>query len=540
MKPLILLLSLTILNMHLPAADADPALTPLPTRPIKVDGAIDDDEWRGAPEIALTDNEGSPLTHTAIKAAHDGPVLLLALRHDRVQAIQSARITLSAADRTCRIVLTPQDLAFPILAIERRAGDKRVDDDSPPRMTLGIRYPEGRFPRELGVDRLWAFGGVTPPATIGIGSSLAPLFREPVAHTESYGGGQQFAWTDPEAKPSREYKLEGASRIVEFDRAAREGWRAAIDRLDRGDASGALTVLLTLAEQSPRQAMPRRMAARLSERMDHRGQALDLIEGAVARRGPLPVLIDREADLRYAVGDFDGCLATIERLPEDERRGTNVRLLRIRCLFAAERFDDTLEALDRLEEADDIPATERIELRRRIAQLRTAVERLQDAMPEEKRRRRAEADTAPRLRIRTTDGELTVLLYEKDAPDTVANVMTLADEGYYDGLRFFGFEPAQQVMTGDPNTRGADRSLIGQGGAPPIAREDSGRLALRGTLVMDRQGRQSSGSRFTTLLSPDVGKSGTHTVFGRVVEGLEKVGRFSPETKIIGVKLIMN
>lgn len=55
--------------------------------------------------------------------------------------------------------------------------------------------------------------------------------------------------------------------------------------------------------------------------------------------------------------------------------------------------------------------------------------------------------------IKTNKGEMRVSFFEKDAPNTVANFVKLAKEGYYNGLKWHRVIPDFVIQGGCPNSK---------------------------------------------------------------------------------------
>lgn len=130
----------------------------------------------------------------------------------------------------------------------------------------------------------------------------------------------------------------------------------------------------------------------------------------------------------------------------------------------------------------------------------------------------AEADDLPRVLLTTTQGDIVLELFENEAPETVAIFITLVKQGFYDGLAFHRVIPKFVVQGGDPRGDGA--------GGPGYAircecYEPDARKHFRGSLSMAHSGRDTGGSQFFLTFVPTGHLDGLHTVFGRVVEGLD-------------------
>ena len=116
-------------------------------------------------------------------------------------------------------------------------------------------------------------------------------------------------------------------------------------------------------------------------------------------------------------------------------------------------------------------------------------------------------------------GKITIELYEKDAPGTVANFVKLAKRGFYDGLSFHRVVPGFVVQGGDPNGNGSG------GPGYTIKDEFNTRKHLTGTVAMARPPAppNSAGSQFYITLAPQPFLDGKYSVFGQVVNGMDVV-----------------
>jgi cyclophilin family peptidyl-prolyl cis-trans isomerase len=121
--------------------------------------------------------------------------------------------------------------------------------------------------------------------------------------------------------------------------------------------------------------------------------------------------------------------------------------------------------------------------------------------------------------MNTNAGPIELELHDEDAPKTVENFRKLASEGFYDDLSFHRVIPDFMIQGGDPDGTGR--------GGPGYAFEDEldPTLVMRpGTLAMANAGPNTNGSQFfivTTEAAPWL--DGKHTVFGRVVSGMDTV-----------------
>jgi cyclophilin family peptidyl-prolyl cis-trans isomerase len=134
------------------------------------------------------------------------------------------------------------------------------------------------------------------------------------------------------------------------------------------------------------------------------------------------------------------------------------------------------------------------------------------------REREAQANDLPRVKIETNRGTLVIELYENEAPQAVANFVSLVESGYYDGLTFHRVLPGFMAQGGCPDGTGSG----GPGyNIPCECYRDDHRNHFRGTLSMAHAGRDTGGSQFFLTFKRTSHLDGKHTVFGRVVEGLD-------------------
>ncbi len=121
---------------------------------------------------------------------------------------------------------------------------------------------------------------------------------------------------------------------------------------------------------------------------------------------------------------------------------------------------------------------------------------------------------------------MVVELYEKEVPGTVANFVTLAQKGFYNGLRFHRVIPGFVIQGGCPFSRNVGDHRVGSGGpgytikcetSAPLQHHD------RGVLSMAHAGKDTGGSQFFICHNRQNTQhlDGVHTCFGKVVEGLD-------------------
>lgn len=160
--------------------------------------------------------------------------------------------------------------------------------------------------------------------------------------------------------------------------------------------------------------------------------------------------------------------------------------------------------------------------------------------------------TGPKALIDTTKGHILIQLFPDQAPKTVQNFVSLAEDHYYDGTIFHRVIPEFMIQGGDPTGTGmGGQSSFGT----PFEDEFSAEVFnLRGALSMANAGPNTNGSQFFVVQSTKVPadmiqqmqaagypnevvemyqNGGTpwldhrHTVFGQVIEGLDVVDQIA-------------
>jgi cyclophilin family peptidyl-prolyl cis-trans isomerase len=134
------------------------------------------------------------------------------------------------------------------------------------------------------------------------------------------------------------------------------------------------------------------------------------------------------------------------------------------------------------------------------------------------RQQESEADDLPHVKMETSKGAIVIELYENEAPGTVGNFVSLVQKKYYDGLTFHRVLPGFMAQGGCPDGNG--------GGGPGYeilceCRQENHRKHFRGTLSMAHAGPDTGGSQFFLTFKRTAHLDGLHTVFGRVIEGLD-------------------
>lgn len=156
----------------------------------------------------------------------------------------------------------------------------------------------------------------------------------------------------------------------------------------------------------------------------------------------------------------------------------------------------------------------------KIASLQKAIEAERPKVAIEMATRAAEekADDLPQVKIKTTKGTIVVELFENEAPNTVANFISLVENQFYNGTPFHRVIPQFMAQGGDPTgtgTSGPGYTIECECDLP------NARKHFLGSLSMAHAGKDTGGSQFFLTFRPTEHLDGRHTVFGRVIEGFD-------------------
>ncbi len=126
-----------------------------------------------------------------------------------------------------------------------------------------------------------------------------------------------------------------------------------------------------------------------------------------------------------------------------------------------------------------------------------------------------------KVEIHTDKGVMKIEFFEQDAPNTVANFLKLAEQGYYNGVTFHRVIPDFVIQGGDPTGTGAG----GPGYKIDCELTGENQYHDKGVLSMAHAGRNTGGSQFFICHSRNntAHLDRNHTCFGKVVEGLEVI-----------------
>jgi len=144
-----------------------------------------------------------------------------------------------------------------------------------------------------------------------------------------------------------------------------------------------------------------------------------------------------------------------------------------------------------------------------------------------------ESDKVYTAVIESSRGAMELELYAEHAPKTVNNFVFLSREGFYDGVSFHRVIGNFMIQGGDPTGTGR--------GGPGYKFEDelaeNPLVHERGVISMANAGPNTNGSQFFITHSPQSHLNGMHTVFGKVVKGLEVVDAIQQGDRIERVEI---
>ena len=247
-----------------------------------------------------------------------------------------------------------------------------------------------------------------------------------------------------------------------------------------------------------------------------------------------PDLLMIRAQCLNSLYRFDEALKCFEKGLKliDREKGYFIRLQMAICAFNAYRFKTALELFNGL--LNEAPATEkqRFDVFARAAAQYVKYFEIEQAL----RTKESESGTNPLVALETSKGSIQIELFEDQAPNTVANFITLSESGFYDSLVFHRVLPQFMVQGGCPEGSG----MGGPGySIADECRKPDYRKHFVGSLSMAKSDQPNTGgSQFfiTTVVTWHL--NGKHTVFGRVIEGQDVVNRLEKDDRIISAKVL--
>jgi len=148
---------------------------------------------------------------------------------------------------------------------------------------------------------------------------------------------------------------------------------------------------------------------------------------------------------------------------------------------------------------------------------------------------------AKQVIITTDKGPITIELFREQTPITTANFLELAESGFYDGVRFHRIIEDFMAQVGDPLSKDLAMQPRWGTGGPGYTIPDEFVAELKhdapGIVSMANAGPNTGGSQFFITYEPTPWLDGKHTVFGKVVSGMEVVEQLEIGDAIQSIQL---
>ncbi len=231
-------------------------------------------------------------------------------------------------------------------------------------------------------------------------------------------------------------------------------------------------------------------------------------------------MLDRGVEVDRHEGLLEAGQALVANNYQDEKLLPTVAL----NAFAVNEFDAAEPIMNQLIR-DGLAVPQLVAMQQAIDELRSAWQNELKAREQD-----AQGEPLPRVLIHTTKGEIEVELFENQAPETVANFISLVESGFYEGLTFHRVLQHFMAQTGCPigdGTGDPGYSIYGEQTKP------GARNFFRGTLgIALAQHADTGGSQFFFTFLPTYHLNGKYTAFGRVISGmhvLSNIVKIDPE-----------
>ncbi len=238
------------------------------------------------------------------------------------------------------------------------------------------------------------------------------------------------------------------------------------------------------------------------------------------------------------MGRYDQALAEIASFRKATGDPAALVQMEADCLFQLHKWKEAGRAARKGADllSKKLPSARNMQEARRMQagiqqmkKLAKAAEDYPGYLAEEKKLEAAEEKKGddPLVAIETNRGVIEVELFEDSAPNTVANFIQLAEKKFYDGTKFHRVIRGFMIQGGDPNSKNQDPSDDGRGGPgykfADECRNPGARKHFAGSLSMANSGPDTNGSQFFITQVITWHLNGRHTVFGRVVKGMDVV-----------------
>lgn len=151
-----------------------------------------------------------------------------------------------------------------------------------------------------------------------------------------------------------------------------------------------------------------------------------------------------------------------------------------------------------------------------------AQEKTEKEQPKKEKKVETKTTSNPVIIMETNMGVIEIELFAKETPKTVENFLGLAKKGYYNGIIFHRVIDNFMIQGGDPTGTGrGGESIWGKKFEDEI--NPKVKFDAAGILAMANAGPNTNGSQFFITLVPTPWLDGKHTIFGKVVNGMDVV-----------------
>ncbi len=136
--------------------------------------------------------------------------------------------------------------------------------------------------------------------------------------------------------------------------------------------------------------------------------------------------------------------------------------------------------------------------------------------------------------LETSKGTITIRFFPDKAPNHVRNFIDLAEQGFYDGIRFHRVIAGFMIQGGDPNSKTDNRGTWGTGGSGTTVNAEFNDIShKRGIVSMARspQSNDSAQSQFFIVVKDSPFLDGQYSVFGEVVKGMDVADKIVASAK---------
>ncbi len=257
-----------------------------------------------------------------------------------------------------------------------------------------------------------------------------------------------------------------------------------------------------------------------------------LAEPNKSNGGELVKLVDQ----LYDNGNLDEAFLYSNDLVKNGFESSELHDLVAASAFCTEHFDEAAAYFDKARQTGRYVRASLVTNMEEIVQSQKAWEKEQQIRAKE-----AAADDLPRVKLETEAGDLVFELFENEAPETVANYISLVESGYYDNTTFYSVVLTSHMFHGCKTSD--NRSTPGYRIYCETGKPDQ-RFPFRGALTMFIASKDLGGSIYTISIRPAPFNFGYVTTFGRIVEGLDvlpKIAKFNlrfPTPGMVPTKVI--